>query len=162
MQAQQAVDGLKVTGDKMAAKEQIKALYKTFTESDCTMVEVCPTCSIHRGAYAQCDAHMAPVWRYSTSVALQYSLLVQLLSWTLVQTLQAGLTQTSWGSCVEHGVLACRSTPWRRLRMASWWRQMPSWASMTMQHSGTRTSLPREMPLKRTPGQGPYPLGHVC
>ena len=40
MQAQQAVEGLKVSGDKKAAAEQIKALYKTFTESDCTMVEV--------------------------------------------------------------------------------------------------------------------------
>ena len=48
-QAQQAVDGLKVTGNKTAAKEQIKALYKTFTDSDCTMVEVCTASSIHRG-----------------------------------------------------------------------------------------------------------------
>ena len=40
MQAQQAVEGLKVSGDKKAAAEQIKALYKTFTENDCTMVEV--------------------------------------------------------------------------------------------------------------------------
>lgn len=40
MQAHEAVDGLKVTGDKAAAAEQIKALYKTFAESDCTMVEV--------------------------------------------------------------------------------------------------------------------------
>ena len=48
MQAQQAVDGLKVTGDKTAAKEQIKALYKTFTESDCTMVEVCSASSTHQ------------------------------------------------------------------------------------------------------------------
>ena len=35
------VDGLAVTGDKDAAKEQIKALYRTFTDCDCTMVEVC-------------------------------------------------------------------------------------------------------------------------
>lgn len=40
MQASKAVEGLKVTGDKNAAADQIKALYKTFTESDCTMVEV--------------------------------------------------------------------------------------------------------------------------
>ena len=40
MQADQAVEGLKVTGDKKAAADQIKALYKTFAESDCTMVEV--------------------------------------------------------------------------------------------------------------------------
>ncbi len=35
------VDGLAVTGDKDAAKEQIKALYHTFADCDCTMVEVC-------------------------------------------------------------------------------------------------------------------------
>ena len=34
------MEGLKVSGDQKAAAEQIKALYKTFTESDCTMVEV--------------------------------------------------------------------------------------------------------------------------
>ena len=39
-QANEAVEGLKVTGDKKAAADQIKALYKTFTDSDCTMVEV--------------------------------------------------------------------------------------------------------------------------
>ena len=61
VQAQQAVDGLKVTGDKTAAKEQIKALYKTFTDSDCTMVEVSSASRIHQGEYAQRDAHMAPV-----------------------------------------------------------------------------------------------------
>lgn len=35
------VEGLAVKGDKKAAAEQIKALYKCFTDSDCTMVEVC-------------------------------------------------------------------------------------------------------------------------
>ena len=40
MQANQAVEGLKVSGDKKAAADQIKALYKTFTDCDCTMVEV--------------------------------------------------------------------------------------------------------------------------
>ena len=40
MQANEAVEGLKVTGDKKAAADQIKALYKTFTDCDCTMVEV--------------------------------------------------------------------------------------------------------------------------
>ena len=39
-QAEQMAEGLKVTGNKEAAKDQIKALYKTFTECDCTMVEV--------------------------------------------------------------------------------------------------------------------------
>ena len=97
MQAQQAVDGLKVTGDKTAAKEQIKALYKTFTDSDCTMVEVCLACSIHGGAHAQRKAHMAPVWQNSTSVSLQYPFLIQLFKWTSVQTLQAGLTWSSPG-----------------------------------------------------------------
>ena len=40
-QAAKVVDGLAVGGDKTAAAEQIKALYKLFVESDCTMcVEV--------------------------------------------------------------------------------------------------------------------------
>ena len=39
-QAQQMVEGLAIKGDKAAAAAQIKALYKCFTESDCTMVEV--------------------------------------------------------------------------------------------------------------------------
>jgi succinyl-CoA synthetase beta subunit len=39
-QAMKMAEGLKVTGDKKAAAEQIKALYKLFDKSDCTMVEV--------------------------------------------------------------------------------------------------------------------------
>lgn len=39
-QASQMVEGLQIKGDKQAAVEQIKALYKCFTDSDCTMVEV--------------------------------------------------------------------------------------------------------------------------
>ena len=41
-QASQMVEGLHIKGDKKAAVKQIKALYKCFTESDCTMVEVRP------------------------------------------------------------------------------------------------------------------------
>ncbi|CAK0781908.1 hypothetical protein CVIRNUC_005503 [Coccomyxa viridis] len=57
-QAQQAVDGLKVTGDKTAAKEQIKALYKTFTESDCTMVEINPLAETEDGKLVAADAKL--------------------------------------------------------------------------------------------------------
>lgn len=39
-QANEMVEGLQIKGDKQAAVEQIKALYKCFTDSDCTMVEV--------------------------------------------------------------------------------------------------------------------------
>ena len=78
VQAQQAVDGLKVTGDKTAAKEQIKALYKTFTDSDCTMVEVCSASTTHQSGFAQCDPHMAPVWQRSTSFPWQHPLSIQL------------------------------------------------------------------------------------
>lgn len=42
-QATQMVEGLQINGDKQAAVEQIKALYKCFTDSDCTMVEVSRT-----------------------------------------------------------------------------------------------------------------------
>ena len=34
------VNGLKCTGDKKAAAEQIKNLYTLFVKTDCTMVEV--------------------------------------------------------------------------------------------------------------------------
>ena len=34
------VEGLRVTGDKKAAAEQIKGLYNLFAKADCTMVEV--------------------------------------------------------------------------------------------------------------------------
>lgn len=34
------VEGLAVTGDKAAAMDQIRALYQTFVDCDCTMVEV--------------------------------------------------------------------------------------------------------------------------
>ncbi len=39
-QAMEMVEGLKVTGDKAAAANQIKALYNMFVKCDCTMVEV--------------------------------------------------------------------------------------------------------------------------
>ena len=46
------VEGLAVKGDKKAAAEQIKSLYKCFTDSDCTMVEVqslwCPPFQIRK------------------------------------------------------------------------------------------------------------------
>jgi len=41
-QATEIVAGLEVSGDKAAAVEQVKGLYKLFVESDCTMVEVNP------------------------------------------------------------------------------------------------------------------------
>ncbi len=47
LQALQAVEALKVSGDKKAAADQIKALYETFVTSDCTMVEVCVASCIH-------------------------------------------------------------------------------------------------------------------
>lgn len=43
-QAMQMAKGLAVTGDIKAAAQQIKNLYKLFTESDCTMVEVSGQC----------------------------------------------------------------------------------------------------------------------
>lgn len=38
-QAHEMAEGLAVTGDKAAAAQQIKSLYRMFVESDCTMVE---------------------------------------------------------------------------------------------------------------------------
>jgi len=55
-QAAQVVDGLAVTGDKAAAAEQIKALYKLFAERDCTMVEVNPLAEDDKGNLIAADA----------------------------------------------------------------------------------------------------------
>lgn len=41
LQAKKMVEGLQITTDKDAARQQIKNFYKLFTEKDCTMVEVC-------------------------------------------------------------------------------------------------------------------------
>jgi hypothetical protein len=47
--ALQMVEGLKVTTDKKAAANQIKALYKLFVEKDCTMLEVSGECTSCQG-----------------------------------------------------------------------------------------------------------------
>lgn len=60
-QAQQVVDGLKVTGDKKAAAEQIKGLYNLFVKADCTMVEVSSMQPSH-GMYNQCVLSPGAVW----------------------------------------------------------------------------------------------------
>ena len=52
------VEGLKVTGDKKAAAGQIKALYKLFVDSDCTMVEVNPLAEGMDGTLIAADAKM--------------------------------------------------------------------------------------------------------
>ena len=57
-QADEAVAALQVRGDKDAAKEQIKALYKTFAESDCTMVEVNPLAETADGVLVAADAKL--------------------------------------------------------------------------------------------------------
>jgi succinyl-CoA synthetase beta subunit len=51
-QANQMVEGLGVLTDKTKAAEQIKALYKLFDESDCTMVEVNPLAETEEGLLA--------------------------------------------------------------------------------------------------------------
>jgi len=57
-QAAQVVDGLQVSSkvDKAAAAEQIKSLYKLFSESDCTMVEVNPLAEDDQGTLIAADA----------------------------------------------------------------------------------------------------------
>merc|ERR1712192_55743 len=55
-QAAKVVAGLKVTGDAAAAKEQIQALYRLFTESDATMVEVNPLAEDSNGVLIAADA----------------------------------------------------------------------------------------------------------
>jgi len=55
-QAQQVVAGLKCSGDSEAAAGQIKALYRLFHESDCTMVEVNPLAEDDKGMLIAADA----------------------------------------------------------------------------------------------------------
>ena len=55
-QALQVAAGLEVTGDKAAAAEQIKALYKLFAETDATMVEVNPLAEDVEGNLISADA----------------------------------------------------------------------------------------------------------
>jgi len=55
-QAAQVVEGLMVTGDKEAAKEQIHALFRLFEEADCTMVEVNPLAEDSAGLLIAADA----------------------------------------------------------------------------------------------------------
>ncbi|KAK9828652.1 hypothetical protein WJX72_001349 [[Myrmecia] bisecta] len=58
-QADQMVEGLEVTTDKKKAAEQIKALYKTFVSSDCTMVEVNPLAETADGRVVAADAKLS-------------------------------------------------------------------------------------------------------
>jgi succinyl-CoA synthetase beta subunit len=55
-QADEVVSGLRVSGDKSKAADQIKALYRLFTESDCTMVEVNPLAEDSSGLLIAADA----------------------------------------------------------------------------------------------------------
>jgi len=55
-QAAEVVAGLQCSGDKAAAAEQIKALYKLFSERDCTMVEVNPLAEDDKGNLIAADA----------------------------------------------------------------------------------------------------------
>merc|ERR1719506_1697964 len=55
-QAFEVVEGLQASGDKKAAAEQIKALYRLFTEADCTMVEVNPLAEDAAGTLIAADA----------------------------------------------------------------------------------------------------------
>jgi succinyl-CoA synthetase beta subunit len=55
-QASQVAEGLQVSGDKTKAAEQIKALYKLFSERDCTMVEVNPLAEDAEGNLIAADA----------------------------------------------------------------------------------------------------------
>eukprot|EP00548_Thalassiothrix_antarctica_P006578 CAMPEP_0194130026 /NCGR_PEP_ID=MMETSP0152-20130528/1195_1 /TAXON_ID=1049557 /ORGANISM="Thalassiothrix antarctica, Strain L6-D1" /LENGTH=379 /DNA_ID=CAMNT_0038824437 /DNA_START=166 /DNA_END=1305 /DNA_ORIENTATION=+ len=52
----EVVNGLAVTGNKEAAGEQIRALYKLFVEKDCTMVEVNPLAEDTEGNLIAADA----------------------------------------------------------------------------------------------------------
>lgn len=55
-QIQTVVNGLGVSGDKIAAGEQIRALYQLFVDKDCTMVEVNPLAEDADGNLIAADA----------------------------------------------------------------------------------------------------------
>ena len=55
-QADEVVAGLKTSGDKAAAREQIKSLYRLFAETDATMVEVNPLAEDPDGKLIAADA----------------------------------------------------------------------------------------------------------
>uniref|UniRef100_A0A7S2VV10 Succinate--CoA ligase [ADP-forming] subunit beta, mitochondrial n=1 Tax=Chlamydomonas chlamydogama TaxID=225041 RepID=A0A7S2VV10_9CHLO len=57
-QAMQMVEGLKVTGSKAEAAQQIKGLYNLFVKSDCTMVEVNPLAESPDGKLIAADAKL--------------------------------------------------------------------------------------------------------
>jgi succinyl-CoA synthetase beta subunit len=57
-QAASIVTALGVTGDKAAAADQVKALYRTFAECDCTMVEVNPLAETEDGTLIAADAKL--------------------------------------------------------------------------------------------------------
>ena len=57
-QAAEIVAGLQVSGDQAAAAEQVKGLYRLFTESDCTMVEVNPLAEDPEGNLIAADAKL--------------------------------------------------------------------------------------------------------
>eukprot|EP00854_Cymbomonas_tetramitiformis_P002791 gene2791-3583_t len=56
--AMDVVEGLKVTTDKKAACEQVKALYELFIKTDCTMVEVNPLAETADGQLVAADAKL--------------------------------------------------------------------------------------------------------
>ena len=60
LQANEMAEGLEVNGDKAAAAQQIKNLYKLFVESDCTMVEVRFACSPFTHACLQRQGALLP------------------------------------------------------------------------------------------------------
>ena len=57
-QAASIVRALGVTGDAVAAADQVKALYRTFVECDCTMVEVNPLAETDDGKLIAADAKL--------------------------------------------------------------------------------------------------------
>ena len=57
-QAAEIVSALGVTGDRAAAAAQVKALYRTFAECDCTMVEVNPLAETRAGELVAADAKL--------------------------------------------------------------------------------------------------------
>ncbi|KAG8463420.1 hypothetical protein KFE25_004931 [Diacronema lutheri] len=72
------VDGLKCTGDKKAAAEQIRALFKLFCECDCTMVEVNPLAEDANGTLIAADAKVG----FDDNAAFRQAAIFEQRDWT--------------------------------------------------------------------------------
>ncbi len=89
-QAAAVVKGLDVTTDKAAAAQQIKNLYKMFTESDCTLLEVNPLAETTDGRLIAADAKL----NFDDNAAYRHPDIFAMRDFSQVRCLTAFLIKT--------------------------------------------------------------------